>query len=223
VGDEAVDVLENRARACWALGIEAEAMVVGEQVHGDVVGVITAAEAGRGAKTQAEALPGTDALITQAPGVPLSIYCADCAPIFLLDPVRRAVGLAHAGWQGTAIKIGKKTVRQMVEVYGADPADLLAGVGPCIGPCCYTVGADVAEQFQENFPSHPVLTKSQEPDKWQLDIWQANKIALMEAGVREENIAIAGVCTSCHNDQLFSYRAEKELTGRMAAIIMLKG
>ncbi|MCL2767021.1 MAG: polyphenol oxidase family protein, partial [Peptococcaceae bacterium] len=146
---------------------------------------------------------------------------ADCAPVFLLDPVRRVVAVAHAGWKGTALKIGLKTVRKMTEQYGTVPSDCLAGIGPSIGPCCYEIDDSVAESFQAGFATETVLTKSSQPGKWFLNIWQANMTALLEAGLRNESITMADLCTACGKEEFFSYRAENEITGRMSSFIML--
>lgn len=220
VGDNPASVLANRALACQALGINPDELVSGEQVHGDRVTVVADGDKGRGARLLEESLPETDALITATPGVPLASYYADCVPLFLFDPVKQVVALAHAGWKGTAAKIGLKTVQKMAEVFAVDPADCLAGIGPSIGPCCYEVSGQVAGLFSGIF-SRPVLSETLPSGKRRLDLWQANYYTLLEAGLPERNITIAGVCTACHNDLFFSYRAEEGVTGRMASLIML--
>lgn len=222
VSDREADVLANRALACRALGIDPDSIVAGDQVHGDNISIVAKHEQGRGAKSFAEALPDTDALVTAVPGLPISSYYADCVPIFLLDPVQRVIALAHAGWKGTAAKIGWKTVRKMEKEFGVKATDCLAGIGPSIGPCCYEVDEHTAAFFAGGVFKHEVLTPKVQRDKWLLDLWQANYNTLLEAGLMEKNITVARVCTSCHKDLFFSYRAEKGTTGRMSSLLMLR-
>lgn len=222
VGDTVENVRANRALAGEALGINAAHLIAGRQVHGDHVEVVEQRDRGRGALFYEEALSDTDALVTGAPGVPLSSYYADCVPIFLLDPVKKVVALAHAGWKGTALKIGQKTVKKMAEVFGTDPGDCLAGVGPSIGPCCYEVDGRVIGPFQESFPYWTDLAGAASMGKWRLNLWEANRRTLLDAGLKAENIVTACLCTSCRNDLFFSYRAQGGTAGRMASLIMLK-
>lgn len=222
VGDTIENVRANRAQACEALGINPEQLVAGKQVHGDRVEVVQQKDMGRGALFYEEALPDTDALITGTPGVPLSSYYADCVPVFFLDPVKKVIALAHAGWKGTVLKIGQKTVEKMAMVFGTDPGDCLAGVGPSIGPCCYEVDRRVIEPFQESFSYWREFADAVSDDKWRLNLWEANRRTLLDAGLKAENIVSACVCTSCRNDLFFSYRAQGGTAGRMASFIMLK-
>jgi len=222
VGDMAENVQVNRTLACSALGVNPDDIVAGKQVHGDRVEVVAFSDKGRGARSFEDSLPDVDALITAVPGVPLSSYYADCVPIFLFDPVKRVVALAHAGWKGTVAKIGLKTVQKMVAVFKTNPKDCLAGVGPSIGPCCYEVSRQIIEFFRSSFANWAETVESVSFQKWRLNLWEANYRTLLEAGLLENNIAVACVCTSCRNDLFFSYRAEGGITGRMASFIMLK-
>ncbi len=222
VGDDADNVLANRALACSALGIDSRHLVAGQQVHGDRVEVVDRRDRGRGAFFYEESLPGTDALVAGAAGVPLSSYYADCVPIFILDPVRKVVALAHAGWKGTVLKIGQKTVQKMASVFNTEPGNCLAGVGPSIGPCCYEVDIRVIDSFKKSFPNFQYFTRPAFPGKWRLNLWEANRLTLLDAGLKAENIVLARVCTSCRNDLYFSYRAQGGIAGRMMSLIMLK-
>jgi len=222
VGDRAENVLANRALACAALGVDHHRLVAGRQIHGDRIEVVGLREAGRGALSHADALPGTDALVTGTPGVPLASFYADCVPLFLLDPVRKVVALAHAGWKGAVLKIGLKTMRKMTAAFGSDPADCLGGIGPSIGPCCYEVDGRVMEPFRRSFAGFRELARATSPGKCHLDLWEANRRTLLEAGLREKNITVARICTSCRNDLFFSFRAQGGTAGRMTALIMLK-
>lgn len=173
-------------------------------------------------------IEGVDALITNSREVALMTYHADCPSIFLLDPIRKAIGLAHAGWRGTVLEIAAKTAQKMNERYGSRPEDLLAGIGPSIGPCCFEVGEDVAGIFEAMFPEyandivHP-KTEGQTGDdgKWTVDLWEANRRILLDAGLREENITVTDLCTKCREEYFYSHRRQGNARGTMAAFIEL--
>ncbi|MGQ9557412.1 MAG: peptidoglycan editing factor PgeF [Desulfurispora sp.] len=222
VGDREQDVLENRRRACALLGASLDDLVAGQQVHGAGVAVVGEAQRGAGARQYSSALPDTDALVTDRPGLVLASFYADCVPVYLLDPRRRAAGLAHAGWQGTRQKIAARAVQAMQSALGCRPADILAVIGPSIGPCCYTVGEDVHRHFTAAFPGQmQSLARPAETGKWHLDLWQANRQVLEEAGLKADNIYTARLCTSCREDLFFSYRRQRGQCGRMAALLRL--
>lgn len=223
VGDDPQHVSANRELACRHLGIEREGLVAGRQIHGDRVAVVAATVRGRGALEEETGLPGTDALVTNVSGIVLASFYADCVPIFILDPVRRIAALAHAGWRGTSLRIGQKTVRQMSISFGTDPRDCLAGIAPSIGPCCYEVDGRVIDIFKTIFPYWRELVTGTVPGKWRLDLREANRRILLDAGLRPENIEVSGFCTVCRSDVFFSYRAHGGTTGRMAALLMLRG
>jgi len=222
VGDAPENVRFNRALVCRALGINPACLVAGRQVHGNKIGVVSKRDRGRGAFSDEDSLHDKDALVTGDAGVPLSSYYADCVPVFLLDPVRKVIALAHAGWKGTVLKISLQVVKKMTAVYGTDPKDCLAGIGPSIGPCCYEVDGRVIGPLCEKFLSWRELALNVSPGKWRLDLWEANRRTLLEAGLKAENIIIARMCVSCRNDMFFSYRAQIGTAGRMASLIMLK-
>lgn len=222
VEDEKAAVLENRRRFCRMAGAEPERTATCQQVHGDRIARITAGEAGAGFDDYAGAIPDTDALITNEPGVPLMLFFADCTPILLADPVKKAVGLAHGGWKGTVKSIAAKTVAAMVKEFGSNPAHMLAAIGPSIGSCCYQVGESVASQFREAFPEFAEEILATGQDGIHLDLQLCNTRQLEKAGLRAENIANAQTCTACNHKQFFSYRADNGKTGRIAAIIGVK-
>jgi len=222
VGDDINTVRTNRAIACRALGIRPEDLVAGKQVHGDRIAVVGASDRGKGALSYEDALPDTDALITADAYVPISSYYADCVPVFLFDPVKHVIALAHAGWKGTLLKIGAKTINRMVSVFDTDPAKCLAGIGPSIGPCCYEVDERVIGPLRQEFTYFQDLIEEQAQGRWRLNLWEANRRILLEAGLKSENIEIASMCTCCHTETFFSYRAQNGITGRMAAFLMLR-
>ncbi len=223
VADSLTAVQENRRRFSNALGIDPTAWVTAQQVHGDQVHLATRRDLGRGANDYESSISCRDALITNIPGVPLATFYADCVPIFILDPVTPAIGLAHAGWKGTVAKIPQKTIHAMQQAFGTLPQNCLVAIAPSIGPCCYEVDENVMLQVRAAFPNWRELAHaSQEAGKWMLNLWAANQQQLLECGVRSEHIAVAECCTSCNTKQFFSYRAENGQTGRMGALLMLK-
>lgn len=221
VGDSSENVISNRAALCAALGSSGEALVAGRQVHGDRVAVVGRQQRGSGFKSYEDALPETDALVTGEKGVLLSSYYADCVPVMLLDPVAGVVALAHAGWKGTVFGIAGKTVDVIKQHYNGDPSQLLAVIGPSVGPCCYEVGSQVGGQFKEKFSGGGGVLKPAPEGKYMLDLWRANRETLLGAGLNEANIYVCGLCTSCQSQLFFSYRAQAGCCGRMASLIEL--
>ncbi|WP_371370888.1 peptidoglycan editing factor PgeF [Sporomusa aerivorans] len=219
-GDDAQAVWHNRQAFCQALGFAAENAVTAEQVHQDLVQLVTEKDIGRGARRYEEAIKNTDALITNAKAVPLMLFFADCVPVLIFDPVARAVGISHAGWKGTVAKIAQKTVLAMQDNYGSKPADCLVGIGPSIGPCCYEVDEAVMSKLRDGFEQWENLATPC-GERWRLNLWEANRQQLKEIGVMDSNITISGVCTADNTQVFFSHRAEAGRTGRIGAAIML--
>jgi YfiH family protein len=172
-------------------------------------------------------LPHCDGLITDRPGVPLMTIHADCPAILLYDPVRKAAGTLHSGWRGTVGKIGLEGVRQMVQTYGSDPSDILAGIGPSIGPCCYQVGEPVLSEVRQAFGADDAARLLiQQPDgSFHFDLWQAIYLTLREAGLQPGHIEQSQVCTLCRQEQFFSYRAtppdQRHNYGQFTAVVVL--
>lgn len=212
VGDDPKDVEKNHRLICDALGFAVEDLASPHQVHGATVGLVDERDRGR-IRQQ------TDALITASPGVLLMLRFADCVPVFLYDPRRRAVGLAHAGWRGTVAGIARVTVETMERSFGSRPADLIAGIGPAIGPCCYRIGPEVGDVVRDALPDAPHVLREAGGHVY-LDLWEANRHQLAQAGVKQ--IEVAAICTSCHTDEWFSHRAEHGRTGRFGALIGLR-
>lgn len=236
VGDDPAAVAANHARVYAALGLSAERVVTVHQVHGDRVARVSAADGGR-------LIPATDALICDTPGLTLLLRFADCVPVLLYDPVRRAVGLAHAGWQGTLAGIAGKTALALQNALGCRAEDIRAGIGPSIGPCCCEMGPDVLAQFRAVYADldaylTPVAEsasgggqgqagghrgpplRARADGRARLDLWRLNARQLAEAGVRQ--IEIGGVCTVCHTQDYYSHRGEQGRTGRFGALIGLR-
>ncbi|ACX52143.1 protein of unknown function DUF152 [Ammonifex degensii KC4] len=208
-GDNPEKVRCNWERLAQALGFSREEAARGEQVHGTKVAVVN---------FPGEVFPATDGLLTAVPGIPLVALFADCVPIFLLDKARRVAGIVHAGWRGTARKIVLEALALMQRSFSSNLNDCLVVLGPAIGPCCYLVGEEVAEQFASW--KGKVLVR--EGDKWRLDLREANRQLVLEAGVPQANVEVLPFCTSCHPELFFSHRRDRGKTGRMAGIVMLR-
>jgi YfiH family protein len=211
VGDDLAAVKENHRRALGALGLEPGQVVSPSQVHGAHAEVVGREHLGT---IQSE----TDALVTATPGVPLMMRFGDCTPLMLFDPVRRVVGMAHAGWRGVAAGIVEATIRTMTERLGCDPGDVWAGIGPTIGPCCYEVGPDVAAEIEAASPPGARVVR-RDNGRIHADLPAAVSAQLRAAGV--EQIEDAGLCTACRVDEFFSHRAEHGRTGRFGTVIGL--
>ncbi|MDX9871192.1 MAG: peptidoglycan editing factor PgeF [Clostridia bacterium] len=220
--DDRENVLANRRRLCQVIGVEPADLTGAQQVHGDQIYHVGLKDKGAGALVPGTSIAAVDALITKERGIPLVLFFADCVPVFFLDPVRQIVALAHAGWKGTVAGITAKTVRAMRENYGSDPRDILAAVGPSIGPCHYEVDGPVIDAIKEAFPGNDpgLLSPSDKAGHAQLNLWLANTVQLLEEGLPQDNISVAGLCTYCLGDSFFSHR--RGMAGRQAAIIMLK-
>lgn len=230
VGDDRNLVLQNRQRFAQALGVDAKKFTTCQQIHGSRVAVVDEKLVGAGALDFADTIAETDALVTKLADVPLLLFYADCTPVLLADPVSGAIGLAHAGWRGTAAEIAAQTVQAMAENFGAQPQNILAAIGPSIGACCYEVDdlvRDHALAQEKEQGICGVYTKfftsvEQRKGHYLLDLWAYNRCVLERAGVRAENIAEAKICTA-HNHELFcSYRAENGTTGRMGVCLCRK-
>jgi YfiH family protein len=211
VGDDPDAVAENRRRALAAFGRTPSSIPELHQVHSNRI-----VRAGDGdALSPAQA----DGVVTDSPEFTLSMRFADCVPILLFDPVRRAIGMAHAGWKGTAAKAAAAAVEALQAHFDSRPADILAGIGPCIGPDHYAIGTDVAESIRSSFGPAAENFFSRKETELRLDLPAANEYALREAGV--ERIERAGICTACHTEDWFSHRAERGRTGRFGALMWL--
>ncbi|MDI9241739.1 peptidoglycan editing factor PgeF [Fusibacillus kribbianus] len=220
-GDERERVMENYRRMAAALDMPMERMVLSKQTHTTNVRVVTEADAGNGI---VRPLPYTDVdgLVTNVENLPLVTFYADCVPLYFVDPVNRAIGLSHSGWRGTVNRMGLHTLNRMAEEYGTKPDQVLACVGPSICRDCYEVSLDVALEFRQAFGEKAELLLDEKPNgKFQLDLWQANRQILLEAGVREEHLAVTDLCTCCNPTLLFSHRASGGKRGNLAAFLCL--
>jgi len=215
------NVLENLKRVCSAVGIDFQKLVFSDQVHGDEIRIVTEKDLGKGI-TQDSDIKMVDALITNVPGVPMITFYADCVPVFILDPVNKAIGLAHSGWKGTTLKIAVRTIEKMQQAYGTKPQDCLVGIGPSIEMKCFEIKEDAAVLFQQGFDYWEKFLIKKDEEHYTADLWLAVKLMLMEAGVQEQNITTSGLCTYCNEELFFSHRRDKGRTGSLSAIMELK-
>lgn len=222
-GDDREAVAENFRRMGDALGVRCEDMVLSQQTHTTNIRIVTDADRGKGI-TRERDYTDVDGLVTNVPGICLVTTYADCVPLYFLDPVKRVIALSHSGWRGTVGKIGKKTVAVMQEHFGSDPADILAAVGPSVCMDCYEVSADVTDQFREAFDRvlWDDLFYGKPDGKYQLDLWKANELIFLEAGIRKDHIAVTNVCTHCNSEILYSHRAMGDKRGNLCAFLALK-
>ncbi len=219
-GDETASVSENYCRIGRVLDCPPERMVASHQTHTTNIRLVTEADCGKGIVRERD-YEDVDGLITDCSEVCLVTYYADCVPLYFVDPVRRAIGLAHSGWKGTVHSMGECMVRRMQESFGSKPSDLIAAIGPSICRDCYEVSEDVALEFAAQFEGTEVVTPGRTDGKYQLDLWLANRLILMRAGIPEEQISVTDICT-CHNpDYLFSHRASHGKRGNLAAFLYI--
>lgn len=223
VGDDHQAVAENRRRLAVALGVER--LTVADQRHTDRVAVIDAALAGRGHDGTADsvaAFPATDAMITNLPGVALTVLVADCAPVILFDPRSQAIGVAHSGRVGTVLGVVPNTVAAMAAAYGSDPADLLVGIGPAIGADSYEIGDSQAAEVTAAFAGAALLRPTR-PGHCTLDLVGGLRIQLRRAGVGDGNVHDMAIDTRTATDDFFSDRAARPCGRFMLAAILPSG
>lgn len=241
-GDLTANVDENYRRAAAHIGMTSGDIVCSQQTHTTNVRRVTTADKGKGVVCERD-YTDVDGLITNERGIILATFFADCVPLFIVDPVNRAIGLSHSGWRGTVGKMGKVTLDKMKDAYGTKPEEVKVAIAPSICQNCYEVSEDVALAFEENFAQDDAkageylaryqqdygqqdiehcLLVQKENGKYQLNLWYANYRVFRDAGVPDENIEVTDVCTCCNPKLLFSHRASKGKRGNLGAFMMLK-
>ena len=214
VGDELPRVRANRNLSLKALDCAPGSVFDVWQVHGaDVV-------CAHAPRPDGESLRQADIILTDKPNLTLYMRFADCVPILLHDPHKGVIGIAHAGWMGTLRDVAASVVNAMQKQYDSKPEDIIAGIGPSIGPDHYEIGSDVILQVMEKFGDRSDELLKSHNGKIHFDLWKTNKLLLEQAGIQQ--IEVAGICTACHTEDWFSHRAEKGRTGRFGALISLK-
>jgi YfiH family protein len=213
VGDLPERVLENRRRSFSSVNCDPERSFEVWQVHSAKV------QLARGPRRRDEAYQPADAIITSEPGVGLFMRFADCVPILLSDPIAGVVGIVHAGWMGTVKGTVPAAIHKMRNAFSCKPKNILAGIGPSIGPDHYEIGPDVVRQVEKAFGAEAQELIKSRQGKYFLDLWAANKLHLHKAGIEE--VEVAGICTGCHLENWYSHRVEQGQTGRFGALISL--
>ena len=220
-GDNPEHVMENYRRMAKVLGVDKERMVLSYQTHTVNIKKVTEEDAGKGIVKDRD-YQDIDGLITDVPGITLVTFYADCVPIYILDPIHKAIGLSHSGWRGTVRRMGRVTLNAMKEAYGTNPSDVLCCIGPSICKECFEVGEEVILEFEQTFgePYWNDLFYRKENGKYQLNLWKANEIILREEGVTQ--IQVTDICTRCNPNYLFSHRIMGNERGNLAAFLCLK-
>jgi len=217
-GDDDKTVFENYRILGQAVGFSPEQTVFTMQRHTDLIRVVTKENCGEGLLRAPSEI--CDGQITNEPGVALVTFSADCTPVLLYDPVRRAIGAVHAGWRGTALGIAAKAVDAMVREYGCRRDDIRAAIGPCIGKCCFETDWDVPQAMLDALGPKAVTAFSQKGEKYFVDLKFCNALWLQRAGVGA--LDISPYCTACRTDRYWSHRKHGAERGSLAGIIMLK-
>lgn len=208
------NIYRNRALVLEEFGMGIDRMCSSDQVHGTVLKKISGASDDAGE---------CDGIFTAATRVVLSMYFADCTPLFFYDPVNKAIGLSHAGWRGTAGDIASLSVEFLAREFGSRPADIIAVIGPSIGPCCFEVGPEVDREFREKLGKIRVgeFIRPAGNDKFFIDLKAVNRELLLKSGLKSPNVHTHNICTSCEKDIFYSYRRDRGETGRMAALAFI--
>lgn len=206
--------LANRKILSDIIGIQAEGLFIPSQTHSSNVKVVVKG-------TRCENLEDTDALITNVPGICIAVLSADCVPVLLYDRQEKVVAAIHAGWRGTVARIVQATIKEMKSRFACKGENILAGIGPSICQEVYEVGKEVIDEVEKAFGREADLIKAGVPGKGYPNLWAANKLQLLEEGIPEKNIEVAGICTFSNVNKFFSARKEPEGTGRFAAGILL--
>ncbi|HHV13858.1 MAG TPA: peptidoglycan editing factor PgeF [Clostridiales bacterium] len=220
--DDPANIEENYRRMADSIGFDVNKVVISLQVHKTNIRLVEERDYGKGLFVPRD-YDEIDGLVTNRPGITLVTKYADCVPLYLVDPVKKAIGLSHSGWRGTVLKIGKVTVEELQKNFGSHPSDLIAVIGPSICRKCYEISEEVAEEFKKAFPGHEksgILTHKGD-GKYLCDLWSANREVFLEAGLSPDHIHISGVCTACNSELLFSHRKTQGKRGNLGAFLTI--
>ncbi len=215
VGDDNENVIKNYKLISKDIGFSYERITAGRQTHSSNIRIITEEDAGKGISRESEFMD-VDGMVTNIRQLPLVVYYADCVPILMADKTAGVIAAVHSGWRGTVSEITGNAIKIMTEQFNAKTENIIAAIGPSIGQCCFETGGEVACEFDSN------LLIEADNGKFMVDLWRANERILLKYGLKQENIDILKMCTMCNSDLLYSYRVNKEATGRMGAFISLR-
>lgn len=221
-GDDPDAVLQNYKIICDELGVDFRKCVISKQTHTTNVRIVTEDDAGKGIILDRD-YTDVDGLITNVPGITLVTQYADCVGLLFFDPVKKVIATSHAGWRGTVGEIGKVTVQKMVSHFGCDPKNIRAAIAPSIGPCCFEVDDPVYNEFikLEYIDKNKIITPKGN-GKYHIDLWETNRLILMDAGLDSNNITVTDLCTKCNHETFFSHRFTQGKRGNLAAFICLE-
>ena len=218
--DDRQNVLKNYELLCGCVGIDTNHLVLSKQTHTNNVMVVNKSHCGTGYNKPS--FEDIDGLITNESGVALVTQYADCTPLIFCDPIKKVIATSHSGWRGTVQEIGKVTVNKMVTEFSCNPSDIIACIGPCIQKCCYEVDTPVLDEFKKlSYLNLSKIFTDKGGGKYWLDMVEANKQILINAGIKVENMDISDLCTNCNADSLHSHRATKGQRGTIGVIIEL--
>lgn len=223
-GEKPEHVLENYRRISEAVGFSAERAVVSQQTHTTNVLQVSEKDFGKGVIRERD-YDNIDGLVTNVPGLTLVTFYADCVPLYIADPVHRAIGLSHSGWRGTVNRMGKVTIEKMCRLYGSQPKDLICCIGPSICRDCFEVGAEVSEEFERAFGTarkNELIFGPHADGKYHVDLWRANELVFEDAGVPKAQIHTTNLCTRCNPNLLWSHRIFGEQRGNLAAFFSIR-
>lgn len=220
--DTRENVIKNYSILCNAIGCDYNNIVFSDQVHGNEIYNVTQKDRGKGLLRESD-IKNIDALITNEKDVVLTTFYADCVPLYFLDVNKKVIALAHSGWRGTVKQIAAKTVNQMQDMHNCNPKDILVGIAPSIGVCCYETDELVVKEFKDSIPfSEKFIYKDlNKAGKYKIDLQNINREILINAGIEKQNIEIANICTKCNNQLLFSHRVMGNERGSLAALMQL--
>lgn len=223
INDDERVVIANRQKLASVIGFNYDAWTSAEQVHGNRVEIVTIEERGKGRYNLDDAIKNADGIVTNSPDILLTSFYADCVPLYFFDPVNKVIGLAHAGWKGTVLKIGEQMINTMKKNFNSNINDIKTAIGPSIDQCCYEVNDQVIRPLKEsitNIPEIAIIDKKN--GHYDLDLKKINQQIFLDAGILPENIEISSLCTSCEEKMFFSHRRDKGHTGRMISWIGLR-
>ncbi|MBQ8946847.1 MAG: peptidoglycan editing factor PgeF [Lachnospiraceae bacterium] len=223
-GDDPENIYRNFDIISEVVGVACDHMVRTHQTHTTNVMRVTEEHVFDDGRLHDQEWSDVDGLMTDVPGIALVTFYADCVPLYFVDPVRRTIALSHSGWRGTAAGMAKVTVEGMCREFGTDPSDIYAAIGPSICKDHYEVSEVVADAFRRAFPdSYPgMLENGKEPGKYQLDLCEANRQYMIQAGIPGDHIEVSGMCTFSERELFFSHRASDGKRGNMAAFLVLE-
>lgn len=221
LGDKRENVLENYRLFCDAIGVDCKNVVLAKQTHTANIRKVTKKDIGKGI-FKSQDYTDVDGLVTSDPDVVLVTQYADCTPLLFFDPVKKVAATSHGGWRGTVQEIALKTVEIMVKDYGSKAKDIVCAIGPNISKCCYEVDEPVISEINKlDYLDKSLCYEEKSAGKYMLDLKETNRQILLKAGIKEENIDIADLCTCCNSETFHSHRATGVKRGTLAAMICI--